>query len=500
MQVLVRAWLASVPALSILLWMPVVAMLIIAVVPASRGRLLRTLALTGTASTLAWSIFITVGFDASLATLQLVERRPWAPEMGMSYALGVDGLALPLVLLTTLMGFVAMLVAVRQRDQAKIFFAWLLVLEFAVLGVFLSQDWFLFYVFWEITLIPMFFLIGMWGGEKRVLASVTFFLYTFAGSIVMLVSMLAVHVYLPSHSFDMVADLAARDTWDAAFQTKIFAGFLLGFAVKLPIVPLHGWLPLAHVEAPTPASMFLSAVLLKMGAYGIMRSGQMLPLGLEALAPVLSIFAVVNIGYGAVLAWRRTDLKAMVAFSSVSHMGIVILGIAALNERGFVGASMTMLTHGLTSGALFLLVGAIYERTHSRQLEDLVGIGARVPVYAGFMALALLANMGMPGFAGFIAELNAMLGALARFGAWALCATFGVLITAAYCLRNIGRMFFSKGYKGADVTDLSRSETIGAAILVGLCLVIGIVPSPLLGVIRPTVQAMLPAIEQDGLR
>jgi NADH-quinone oxidoreductase subunit M len=346
-------------------------------------------------------------------------------------------------------------------------------------------------MFWELTLIPLFFLISVWGGENRGTASMSFFLYTLAGSIFMLIALIAVHQHAPTRSFDMAEMAAGRDALSPALQTLAFAGFFLGFAVKIPAFPLHGWLPLAHVEAPTPVSIMLSGVLLKMGGYGLMRVTGLLPIGAAALVPYIEVLALINIVYGALAAFRQTDLKAMVAYSSVNHMGFVLLGIASLNAPGFLGASMQMVTHGIITGALFLMVGALYERTHTRQIDAYGGLSRLVPVATVAMSLALLASMGLPGLAGFVSELHALIGGFARFRFSALAAVVGVLITAAYSLRTIARLFFGpENPRLGDVSDLGAREIIATAPLGALMIGLGIAPGVALALMAPTVQRM----------
>jgi NADH-quinone oxidoreductase subunit M len=454
---------------------------------------MQSVALACTTLSLVLSCSLWFRFDRETAALQFTERREWIPELGMTYALGVDGLSFPLLLLTGLLGVVAAIASLGINERVKAYFAWFLLLEFAILGVFVAQDWFLFYVFWEISLVPMFFLIGLWGSVRRDAAAMSFFLYTLAGSIFMLLGIIAVYLRADPHTFDMQELMLARvqDGWDQAFQILPFLAFFLGFAVKIPVFPLHGWLPLAHVEAPTPVSIILSGLLLKMGAYGLLRVSGLLPLGLEWFAPVLMILGLVNIMYGALLAWRQTDLKAIVAFSSIDHMGFVLLGIAALNAVGFSGALMMMLTHGIITGALFFLVGVIYDRAHTRDLTEFGGLMSRVPSFSILMSLALLASMGLPGLAQFVSEFHVLLGAFQRWGLWVLVAGVGILITAAYSLRIIARMIMGPlNPRWADLKDINRRELVAAVPLAVLMIALGLFPSLALGLMDTTLTEM----------
>jgi NADH-quinone oxidoreductase subunit M len=353
--------------LSLILWIPFFGAVLIALLPAAQQHLIRGVALfhAGLALLLSWSLLIP--FDRSTAALQFVEQVVWSSTIGVSYALGVDGLSLPMVLLGTLLAAVALLASDKVTTSVKGYHAWLLVLEFAMLGVFMAQDWSLFFMFWELTLIPLFFLIDLWGGEKRHAASLSFVLYTMGGSIFILIAMIMVYRLTPTAYVRDGHHRQAAVTLPRENRVWLLLAFLVGFGVKIPIFPLHGWLPLAHVEAPSPVSVLLSGVLLKMGAYGLLRVVPILPEAPMLLQPLLVGIALVSILYGGLLAWRQTDLKAMIAYSSVSHMGVVVLGISTLNEIGLQGATLQMVAHGLIAGALFLLIGLLYERTHTRE-------------------------------------------------------------------------------------------------------------------------------------
>ncbi|MDQ5909523.1 MAG: NADH-quinone oxidoreductase subunit [Pseudomonadota bacterium] len=474
--------------LSLILWVPFFGALLIALLPASQPRLLRGLALFHAGLTLALSWSLLIPFDRTTGTIQFAEQVIWSSTIGVSYALGVDGLSLPMVLLATLLSAVALLASARVTTGVKGYHVWLLILEFAMLGVFMARDWSLFFMFWELTLIPLFFLIDLWGGEKRHVASLNFVLYTMGGSILILMGLIVVYRFTPTQSFAMAAMAEAAVNLPHQEQIWLLLAFLIGFGVKIPIFPLHGWLPLAHVEAPSPVSILLSGVLLKMGAYGLLRVAVMLPEGTLSLQPLLVGIALVSIIYGGLLAWRQSDLKAMIAYSSVSHMGVVLLGISTLNEIGLMGAVLQMTAHGLMAGTLFLLIGLLYERTHSREIADYGSLMRVTPRFALLMTLALLAGMGMPGLAGFVAELHVLIGGFQQWGWLVLFASLGVLISAAYAVRTIGGLFAGPPRPElADLLDLQPRELLAVMPLVVGLLVLGMMPAPLIHLIRMTV-------------
>ncbi len=477
--------------LSVITWLPILGLAVILLLPRGQASLAKGVALASAGATLVLSWGLLGTFDRSSSGPQFSEAATWIPELGMSYTLGVDGLSYPLVLLTTLLTVVALIASLNVDRNVKAYFAWMLLLEFSILGVFVARDWFLFYVFWEVALVPMFFLIGMWGGPLKERATLTFFMYTLGGSVLMLIGIFAVYLAVDPHTFDMADLEAASGGWTRSFQIAPFLAFFVGFAVKIPVFPLHGWLPLAHVQAPTPVSIMLSGVLLKLGAYGLLRIADTLPLGLQALLPMLFVLALVNILYGAFLAFRQTDLKAIVAFSSISHMGFVLLGIAALNVTGVSGAVFMMLAHGIVTGGLFLLVGIVYERTATMDLAQLSGLSRQIPVYATLTVLALLASMGLPGLAQFVGEFQTLIGSFERWGLFVLFASLGILVTATFTLRVIIAMFTGElDARWQGLPDLDGRELAAAAPLAVLTLALGIFPSLALSLTDATVRAM----------
>lgn len=474
--------------LSLILWVPFFGALLMALLPATQHRLIRGLALFHAGLTLALSWSLLIPFNRTTAAIQFAEQVVWSSTIGVSYALGVDGLSLPMVLLATLLSVVALLASHRVTTGVKGYHVWLLILEFAMLGVFMARDWSLFFMFWELTLIPLFFLIDLWGGKKRHAASLNFVLYTMGGSIFILMALIVIYRLTPTQSFSMAAIAEAAVRLPRQEQIWLLLAFLIGFGVKIPIFPLHGWLPLAHVEAPSPVSILLSGVLLKMGAYGLLRVVVMLPEATLALQSLLVGIALVSIVYGGLLAWRQSDLKAMIAYSSVSHMGVVLLGISALNEMGLMGAVLQMTAHGLIAGSLFLLIGLLYERTHSREVADYGALIRITPRFAVFITLALLAGMGMPGLAGFVAELHVLIGGFQQWGWLMLLASLGVLISAAYAMRTIGGLFAGPPRPElADLPDLQPRELLAVIPLAAGLLILGIMPAPLIALISATV-------------
>jgi NADH-quinone oxidoreductase subunit M len=485
--------------LSVLLWTPAVGALILAFIPGQHTRLIRWIGNTATTLALLTSFVMVAMYNQHDAGLQFKEFFVLNPKLGSAYALGVDGLSAPLLVLATLLTSVALLASLSVTKAIKGYHICLLMLEFGMLGVFLSQDWRFFYIFWELTLIPLFILIDRWGGKRRHAASLNFVLYTMGGSVFMLLSLIAIYQYVPGHDSLMTKMSLAARHMPQHLQVLAFLGFLVGFGVKMPIFPLHGWLPLAHVEAPSPISILLSGILLKMGAYGLIRTVTMLPEAAHVLQPLLVFLALFGMIYGGLLAWRQTDLKAMVAYSSLSHMGIVLLGISALNEIGLKGAVLQMVAHGLIAGAMFLLVGLLYERTHTRNIQDYSSLVQVMPRFAVFMTLTLFAAMGLPGSVGFIAELHTLIGGFQQWGWLMVFFSISILISAAYSIRTITLLFTGPVRPQLQhIQDLRPFELIAAGILVSGILLFGLFPAPLIELSTSTL-AVLVNQESTGL-
>ncbi|MGJ0515280.1 MAG: complex I subunit 4 family protein [Methylomicrobium sp.] len=475
--------------LSTLLWTPALGALLLAVMPGNNAFSIRLIAQTFSLLTLVFACRVLATFDSGQAHLQFSEFFVLNPDVGSAYSLGVDGLSMPMVFMAALLTFCALLASHVINNGIKGYYFCMLLLEFGMLGVFLSQDWALFYVFWEVTLIPLFFLIGRWGGKRRHTASLNFVLYTMGGSIFMLISLLAISQYDLDYGGSLMASLSQSTfSMSRTEQILVLLGLIIGFGVKMPIFPLHGWLPLAHVEAPSPVSILLSGILLKMGAYGLLRAIAMLPQAAQFFQLTLMILALIAMIYGGLLAWRQTDLKAMVAYSSISHMGIVLLGIASLNETGMTGAVLQMTAHGFIAAAMFLLVGLLYERTHTRNIQDYSSLVQVTPRFAVFTTLTLFAAMGLPGTVGFVAELHALTGGFQQWGGWMALFSLGILLSASYAIRTVGLLFTGPvKAEMQQVDDLTIPEMFTAGILVGGIIMLGIMPQPLIELSEATI-------------
>jgi len=483
------------PILTTLMIVPLVGALIIALLPAAQRQMIKVVALLTTLVTLGLSLPLYFGFAAQPG-FQFVEKVPWIPGLNINYELGIDGISLFIVLLTTLLMVVAVLSSWSAiSEKVKAYMALMLIMETAMIGVFVSLDLFLFYIFWEASLIPMAFLIGLWGSKKRVYAAVKFVIYTFVGSTLMLVAIIA--VYLQGNT-SSVAGLIGLDL-PQNLQIWLFFAFALAFAIKVPLFPFHTWLPLAHVEAPTAGSVLLAGVLLKMGTYGFLRfANPLFPAGVEFWGPLLSILAIIGILYGAMVALVQEDVKSLVAYSSVAHMGFVVLGIYSGGFLGTSGAVMQMVNHGLSTGALFMLVGVLYERRHTRLMKDYGGIFAKVPVFGVFFLLAAFSSVGLPGLNGFVGEFTILLGTFSQNILFAVLATFGIILAAWYLLTAVRRVMFGPLNPDNDtLTDMNAREVIAALPLVVFFFVLGLFPNLLFDKINPSVEAVVSLSETE---
>lgn len=475
--------LHNIPILSIIIFLPLLGIPFLAVLPGQNQRRLHYAGAFVTGVTFVVSLLLIPAFQANVSGYQFVEQLNWIKPIGASYFLGMDGISIYLVILTTFLTFIASLSAFTAIEKrTKEFVITLLILEVGMNGVFLALDLFLFYIFWEIILIPMYLLIGIWGGEKRIYASLKFFLYTLAASTLMLLASIYMAWQVKEQTGHMSFSLLdlQKLNLDYNVQIYLFLAFALAFAVKVPYFPFHTWLPDAHTEAPTAGSVILAGVLLKMGTYGFIRFNiPLFPDATVALAPMMSVFAVIGIIYGAFMALVQKDVKRLVAYSSVSHMGFVMLGVFALNPEGLNGAIIQMLNHGISTGMLFLLVGMIYERRHTRDIGQYGGIAKVMPVFATFTMIALLSSVALPGTNGFVGEFLILSGGFLRNHLFGALAATGVIFGAVYMLWMYQRVFFGKITVAANnkIKDLNFREKFILIPLVVLIFAIGIYPS-----------------------
>ena len=489
-------------------FLPLVGALLIAVL-VRNDRHVRLVAGATIVLDLVLSVLVFTGYDLGKGGVQLVDRAPgWIPidSFKVEYFLGVDGLSAPLVLLTGLLGFVAVFASWSIKERVREYFVWLLVLQTAVMGVFTALDFILFFLLWELEMVPMFFLISIWGSGRREYSAMKFLIFTFLGSAFMLVGILI--IFFSTGTFDMIELPSAMQSVKLlAPAWLVFSLIFVAFAVKLPVWPVHTWLPDAHTDAPTAVSIMLAGVLLKMGGYGMLRiSAAMFPGVMVDAAKFLIVLGVINVIYGAIVTVRQTDLKRLVAFSSISHMGYVLVGISSVvgvagvvSPVGLTGAAMQMFTHGTITGLMFLMVGLAYEKAHTRHIPDLGGLATRMPVIAVGFLIAGLASLGLPGTSGFVSEILIFLGTFPVWGWWTGVAAFGVVITAGYILWMLQRtMFGPQLSRFSDVRDATKMEMVPVLALVAAVLVVGIYPSVISDYFSEGLTGIVDSIQQSA--
>jgi NADH-quinone oxidoreductase subunit M len=484
----------NLPLLSIITFVPLLGAFILLALPGEKAQ--KWWALVVSLVTFVISCLLFAGWQNGQAGMQFVERADWVPQFKIQYYVGIDGLSLFLVLLTTLLTVLVLIFSwegIHKRLNAYLFL--MLMLESGMIGVFVSLDLVLFFVFWELTLVPMYFLIGEWGGPRRVYAALKFFIYTMAGSMLMLAGILV--LYFRGGTFDLLQLQQLQLAPD--LQIWLFLAFAVAFAIKVPLFPFHTWLPDAHVEAPTGGSVILAGILLKMGTYGFLRFClPLFPQATRLFVPYLAALAIIGILYGALVALVQKDIKSLVAYSSVAHLGFVVLGIFALNPQGIAGATLQMVNHGLSTGALFLLVGMLYNRRHTRQLAEFGGLWKQIPVFGFLFLIVALSSAGLPGLNGFVGEFTILLGAFQANPVFAVFGTLGIILAAWYLLHAVRQMLQGPLSKAENTTlrDLNWREVLSVAPLVVLFFLIGLFPNLFLDKIAPSAQAVAKAVEQ----
>jgi NADH-quinone oxidoreductase subunit M len=488
---------ADIQPLSLIIFLPAVGALLIALIPRLDAGAIKRIAAFFTFASFALSVALFAFFDLSDSGYQFVEKVSWISQINVHYHLGVDGLSLPLVILTTLLGFIAVFVSWKIELRPKEYFAWLLILETSILGVFCSLDLLLFFLFWEVEVIPMYFLISIWGGGRRAYSAIKYVIFTMFGGAMMLAGILT--LYATTGTFD-VTELARTDFSGLVAVIPLAATFwllLTAFAIKLPVFPLHTWLPDAHTDAPTAVSVMLAGSLLKMGGYGMIRMCvTIFPDIARDYAPILVVLAVIGVLYGAAVTMRQTDLKRLIAYSSVSHMGYVLLGIFALSDLSMTGAALQMVSHGIVTGLLFAMVGLVYDKTHTRHIPELGGLARQMPIIVLVFSIAGLASLGLPGTSGFVAEFTVFLGSftsttVAGIKIYTLLGALAIVVTAGYILWMLERVFYREPKpKLEGVKDADRMEMAYIFTLVVVIMLVGIYPRILTDVIDTWVTAM----------
>jgi NADH-quinone oxidoreductase subunit M len=474
-------------ALTLITFIPLIGAAIILALPATMTPVYKWIAAISTVPQLIIAVWLYVRFDTTTTAVQFAEHAPWMAAYHINYFMGVDGISISMVLLTAIICFISVFASFSVSRAEKGYYALLLMLDTGMMGVFVSLDFFLFYIFWEVMLLPMYFLIGIWGGPRREYAAIKFFLYTLLGSVLILLAMLGLYYYGPTPTFDMTTLAANASSYSVNFQRVVWIALFIGFAIKIPAFPFHTWLPDAHVEAPTAISVILAGVLLKMGTYGILRVNfAILPAASHQLAWFfLGVIGAVNIVYGAMCAMAQTDYKKLIAYSSISHMGYVMLGAASFTAAGINGAVLQMFNHGTITAMLFILVGVIYDRAHHRDIGGFGGLAQQMPVYAGMTGFAFFAGMGLPGMSAFISEVLVLIGAWQTHPILTIFAAATAILTAGYLLWTYQRIYlgpFNEKYKAFP--DLSFREAFCLVPLAIIVLILGVYPHAILGLLN----------------
>ena len=474
-------------ALTLITFVPVAGMVVCLAMPEAMKSACKWIAAAATAVQLAIAIGLYASFDTTTTAIQFAEKYQWIPAYHITYFMGVDGISISMVLLTALICFISVFASFSITRAEKAYYALLLMLDAGMMGVFVSLDFFLFYIFWEVMLLPMYFLIGIWGGPRREYAAIKFFLYTLFGSVLILLAMLGLYYYGAQSTFDMTVLASNASHYSTTFQRIVWIALFIGFAIKIPAFPFHTWLPDAHVEAPTAISVILAGVLLKMGTYGILRVNfAMLPEATHQLAWLfLGVIGTINIVYGALCAMAQTDFKKLIAYSSISHMGYVMLGIASFTAAGINGAVLQMFNHGTVTAMLFILVGVIYDRAHHREIAGFGGLAQQMPLYAGMTGFAFFAGMALPGMSAFISEVLVLIGAWQTYPLMTVFGAATAILTAGYLLWAYQRIYlgpFNEKYAGYQ--DLSFRESFTLVPLAVIVLILGVYPHAILGLLN----------------